>query len=473
MSDNVASNRKEFLAQLREVCDYKGPDELASVKKFITDEGHVIDDGNGNAVDVDAIWAKSGGKRLTAKIETEDQTEDRLSGKSAERTAAPISKAARVDAGIAGKIGDKVSASKKAYDMRARNGDAAFSDADTAEACGAWLRAANAVVNGKTYSRLDEDLRICEKAGSGVNMTTGGALVPEDFRAQLIYLSENYGVVRRLFNVVPMTRDTATMPRQTGEFAFAFAGENGTLTDDTLDTDQVNLVAKKAYGLARLPSELMDDAAINVSDLYARGFAKGIAKLEDQCGLIGDGTSTYGGIVGVKNGIPSTALYYAGGASNSGKDTWAEIVEADVNAITGLVENADTSSCAFVCSRQFFFQVLKGLSTGSGRGTINEFLTVNGLGGKADAQWGGWPVYFSQVLPTATAVTTKSLYFGDFKAACMFGDRKELMVTTSDQRYFDSDQIAIRGIERFAINVHGDGRGSTYGPIVALATSTT
>jgi HK97 family phage major capsid protein len=78
----------------------------------------------------------------------------------------------------------------------------------------------------------------------------------------------------------------------------------------------------------------------------------------------------------------------------------------------------------------------------------------------------GIPWYFEQQLPTATAATGRMCYVGDFYNGSVIGDRRDLRIDFSDQRYFDSDQIAWRATSRFTVNVHGDGRATTYGPIV-------
>lgn len=460
------TNRKQLLSFLREQCDFTGKDELAEVKSFIEAEGHTLVDPDGNDLDIEKVWAKTGGRKIVAKVETEDQTEDRLSGKNVERKpASTINKAAAADAKIAGKIGDRTSVAKKMYDMRAKAGKTAYPDADMAEAAGAHLRLANMLVNKRDYSRMDEDMAICGKAGSAIQLTTGGAFVFPEFAQQVIYLSENFGAAMRLANIWPMSSDTLAVPRQTDEFAFSASGENDTLTDDTVDSDQIELVTRKQYAFARLPNELLDDAAINITDRYTMAFAKGYAKRVDQCYFLGDGSATYSNFTGITN-----AAWFAPVAQGT-SNTWSAMVEADFNNLIGRVENVDINNCAFVCSRQFYCQVMLPLASATGRGTISEFLSVRGLGGAADAQWKGWPVYFSQVMPTATATSQKPVLFGDFKAATMIGDRKQLVITTSDQRYFDQDQFAIRGIARLAINCHGDGRGSTYGPINGIKTS--
>lgn len=449
-------NRREFLAMLHgDEFGYKGPDDLDAVKKFLADEGHTLVDETDNPIDVDLIWATLPGRKIQV---------------SPTPARAPVvNKAAVADAKIAGsvsgaRIGDHISSAKKAYDAKAKQGKTVFPDADMAEGCGAFLRAANAIVNGKVYSQLDNDLSICEKAASSVNPATGGVLVPDEYRSFLIYLTENYGVARRMCMVMPMASDTLTLPRLTGRFTFAFSGENTAATDSELPTDAVQLVAKKVIGLAKIPNELMDDSAISVADMYAKGFAEGLAYTEDNCFVNGDGTSTYGGIRGLADRATNTA------AIGSSHSSWSTLDETDIVTTLSQAENIRDNNVSILCSRQFFWQVLKRIATGSGRGGINEFLTVRGTGGPADAQWYGYPVYFSQVMPTATASGQKCMYAGDFSAGAMFGDRKSLTITSSGDRYFDADQVALRAIARFDINIHGDGRGSTYGPIVGLIT---
>jgi hypothetical protein len=73
--------------------------------------------------------------------------------------------------------------------------------------------------------------------------------------------------------------------------------------------------------------------------------------------------------------------------------------------------------------------------------------------------------------PTTSGSAQKNLYFGDYLSASMLGDRREVTVATSEHAYFTSDGFGVRAISRFTVNIHGDGRASTYGPIVALKTT--
>jgi hypothetical protein len=53
--------------------------------------------------------------------------------------------------------------------------------------------------------------------------------------------------------------------------------------------------------------------------------------------------------------------------------------------------------------------------------------------------------------------------------AADFGDRRQTTISISDQRYWDADQVGIRGTERFDINNHDVGDGTNAGPVVASA----
>jgi HK97 family phage major capsid protein len=60
--------------------------------------------------------------------------------------------------------------------------------------------------------------------------------------------------------------------------------------------------------------------------------------------------------------------------------------------------------------------------------------------------------------------------FGDLSLAASFGDRRQTEVQISDSALnaFEQDELAIRGTERFDINVHDVGDSSAAGPVVGL-----
>ena len=63
-----------------------------------------------------------------------------------------------------------------------------------------------------------------------------------------------------------------------------------------------------------------------------------------------------------------------------------------------------------------------------------------------------------------------SLLFGDLSMAAYFGDRRQTSIAFSDSALnaFEQDEIAVRGSERFDINVANVGDTVEAGPIVGM-----
>jgi HK97 family phage major capsid protein len=82
----------------------------------------------------------------------------------------------------------------------------------------------------------------------------------------------------------------------------------------------------------------------------------------------------------------------------------------------------------------------------------------------------GFPIRVTPKLPTSISSLTGQamMLFGDLSLAAAVGNRRGVTVQTSDQRYLDTDQIAVRGRERLDIVVHDSGDNSKARPIVAL-----
>lgn len=460
---------KKIVAALRNDHGYKGDESLASVKQFVaqskTDESEGImffEDGSDNPIDLDAVYksCKPSPARVVISDDPVPPAKDATKNSGGNR-------AAQADAAAHGivKGGGDVhrSLAKKSYESRIKSGQAVFSDVDVAESFGAWIRLA--ALGEKSYPQREQDEEIIAKAGSSFNPGTGGVLIPEEFRATLMYLTEQRGVIRRLFNVQPMSRDLMKVPRVTSILGMVPLSENVAQSDNDAGFDLVEVTAREWGRLVRVPNALLQDAAVSVTDTYARIFAEAQAKAEDDCGTLGDGTSTYNNYRGLASGLVSGA--YINGAGNS----WSAITEANIQTLVGSAENIDHTRAAFMCSRQFFFQVMAPFATASGRGSQAEFFGVNGSSGPTMGNYKGWPVYFNQSMPTASASASRCLYFGDFAAGATLGDRRQLEIATSEHAYFTSNGFGLRGISRFGINVHGDGRGSTFGPIVCLQTT--
>lgn len=293
----------------------------------------------------------------------------------------------------------------------------------------------------------------------------GGFLVPDEFDTMMIDLRNEYGVARNACRIWPMASDTRTVPRRTGGLTAYAVGENqaGTASDKTMD--QVRLTAKKWFVLATYSSELAEDAAISIGDDLARESSYALSYAEDNSLFNGDGTSTYHGMVGLKNALGDGSEYTAA----AGHTAFSTLTLADFHGMKAKLPDyayRDEGPKWYI-SRAGYAASMEALQAAAGGNTANDI--ANG----GQPRFLGYPVVFSNVLNNtlSTQATTDGLcYFGNLPMAVAFGDRRGIAMAMSSDVYFTTDMLAIRVTERFDINVHDKGDSSNAGSVIMLKT---
>lgn len=318
---------------------------------------------------------------------------------------------------------------------------------------------------------------VAEKAtGHLSNVGSLGAyLIPVEFEASIIDLREKYGVIRRYARVVTMRSDTKLQPRRTGGLTAYPLSDGAQITESKKGWDQVNLVAKKWGVLAKLSSELDEDAAIDVGNDLAEEIVYAFSQKEDECGFNGDGTSTYTGITGIREklkGLDATVANIAGLVVGSG-NAWGELVLSDFNGVKAkLPVYAQSGDVAWYCSSAFYHQVMEKLALAAGGTTPAQIAA-----GVGEPMFMGKPVRFVQCMPETEANSQVAALYGNLRLGAMFGDRRMSTIAMSEHNDFETDQIAVRGTERFDFVAHDVGNASATaalrkpGPIVGLITA--
>ena len=309
--------------------------------------------------------------------------------------------------------------------------------------------------------------------------TSSGFLVPDEFQNDLIDLREQYGVFRQNTRIVPMASDTRSDPRRLAGVTAYFVGESAAATLSDKTWDRVRLTAKKLMVLTKYSNELNEDAVLNIGDDLAGEIAYAFALKEDQCGFLGDGTSAYGGIVGVTTALRNVdatianiaGLVVASGSGYAG--SYGSITLSDFNKVVALLpEYADVPGYAkWYCSKFFWGSVMQRLATAAGGNRVADLIDT-----PLQKSFLGYPVQISQVLPKSPAVSQVCCLFGNLALASRMGDRRMTTIQMSEHALnaFEQDEVVIRGTERFDINVHDVGNNAgAPGPIVGLITAST
>lgn len=304
---------------------------------------------------------------------------------------------------------------------------------------------------------------IVKAEGEGIN-PAGGFLVPQELSQAILDARDVYGAFRRRARIIPMARDTTTVARHPGGTAAFFLGENAAAQESTANPDAITLTAKKIGTLIRISNELEEDAAIDVVDYVANEIGFAFAAQEDDCAFNGDGTSAYGRMRGigtiVLDGNHNKAKVVAAVAHN----TFLTLDSTDLANLMGAVQASGIANAAWYCSQTCFAQTFCRLAGGTG------YLPMSLADGVMTPHYLGFPVILTQKLPLiSTTLTGKTmLAFGDMNLGGVLGQRRSITLARTAERYFDQDEIAVLGTQRFHVNIHDMGDNTNFGAIAAL-----
>lgn len=331
------------------------------------------------------------------------------------------------------------------------------------------------VGNSSTHLEWVKSHGIEVKAQQESINTAGGFLVPGEFSSRIISLTEEFGVFRANTYIEPMGRDTKTIPRRLGGIQFYFVGEGQKGTESEMSGDTIALVAKKMMAIVLRSSEVDEDALTNFGDVLLGDIALAKAEKEDLCGFNGDGTSAYGGIVGLRTrlkNLSATRAHIAGLQIASGA-TWAAITLRDLSGVKGRLP-------AFVyrrgkpkwyTSQTFWANVMEPLALAAGGATAAEVQKGT------EKMFLGYPVETSEVFPHTEAADDIPVTFGALNLSSTLGDRRQLTLAVSTEYKWAEDQIGIKATARLDIENHdlgnadADAANRKAGPMVGLITA--
>src|SRR5215469_816054 len=284
------------------------------------------------------------------------------------------------------------------------------------------------------------NVRTFQNSFSSEDPGSGGFLIPEILRSQLLELALESAIIRPRATVIPMNTlrvpiptvdDTNHVSSVFGGVTFYWAEEAAALTESQATFGRVVLDAKKLTGFFKVPNELLADAPA-FSAWFDNRIPVGLAYFEDVAFLTETGTGTPEGIVSAPANvlINRTANLYADLANMY----QAMLPQSQPNAI-------------WVMSFDLFSTLAQmQLSTAN----ASPGIWVGGYA-QADAhnappaQIFGRPVYFTEKTPKSG--TTGDVLFID-PSYYLIGDRQAMAVASSDQFAFQNDQTAYRIIER-------------------------
>lgn len=348
-------------------------------------------------------------------------------------------------------------------------GDQPFVTDDCANALTATVIYGCSKIDGKLEAVIpDESKRKRLLAHSlgilGIQQRAGGALTPTDIPLPTIYMPQivelvfAYGQARQFATVFPLGAGTVKLPRlQPGEDQFGFlgagtAGMSQNVPQKEVEAALVTFTANKCGGLIRIPTELEEDTFIPMGQFLARYIARQFAKLEDSTLFLADGSATYAGITGIGPYCVANPQYLQ--QLGAGKTIVTDATINDFRAMRGKVNPAvlfnmaanGKTSAAYYCSPtlEALFQTYN---------TIGTPLIYKPESNGQPATLDGFPIRWvgvTQAYSTAATPGAYMAFFGDL-SYWYLGERGAPRVEVSREVFFQTDELAMRALERIDV----------------------
>ncbi len=278
-------------------------------------------------------------------------------------------------------------------------------------------------------------------------LTSSDIPLPTEFSAEVVELVWQYGQFRQYSTVYPLGALTTKLPRLKTSPAFGVIAQSGAVTEKSPQVEFITFTAFKSGGLVRIPSEIDADSIVALGQFLARYIAREMAKWEDTVGFLGDGTATYGSVSGV--GKKADTLNYKIQLATS-KTKPSDITLADLRSLRTKVDGAALSMGAY-----YMHPTMEAFLAGLNSSTnLQPYVPSGPNGPRLD----GFPIRWIGVMPiydTSAHVSQYQVYFGD-QSYWYFGERSALDIQVSRDVYFATDEVGIRALERFDIQLMAD-----------------
>ena len=277
---------------------------------------------------------------------------------------------------------------------------------------------------------------------------SGGFLIPEILRSQLMELAIEEAIVRSRATVIPMNTlrvpvptvdDTSHVSSIFGGVQFFWAEESAALPESQASFGRVVLDAKKLTGFFKVPNELLADAPA-FSAWFDNRIPVGLAYFEDIAFMTETGAGTPEGFI-------NSPAYIAVGPNAGARTTANKIQYPDVVAMWQQLLPQSQKNAVWICSHDTFAQIASlQLSTANASpGIWFGGYASNDATNTPPLQLFGRPIYFTEKVPKLGTLGDISLVDLSYY---LVGDRQAMSVQSSEHFAFQNDQTAFRIIER-------------------------
>jgi HK97 family phage major capsid protein len=281
-----------------------------------------------------------------------------------------------------------------------------------------------------------------------LGLETRSALTGSDIPLPTVYSSEvvelvyKYGQARQFSTVYPLGQGTTKLPQLKTSPSFGFISQSASVTEKSPQIQFVTFNPQKAGGIVRIPSEIDADSIVPLGQFIARYIAREMARWEDTVLFLADGTAGYNSLKGVgQTAIDNNYLIQLA----TSKTKPSDITANDVRNMRTKV------NAAALFTGAYYFHPTMEVLLRSFNTSGNTPFVING----SQATFEGFPIRWVGVLPVYDQTNHASQVqgaFGDL-SYWYFGERNSVSIETSREVYFATDELAVRALERFTVQL--------------------
>lgn len=290
----------------------------------------------------------------------------------------------------------------------------------------------------------DDEVTRQVKALNSTVTGEGGALIPQDFLADLIELLRANTAVRGAGPMeVGMPMGNMTIPRLAGGATAAYQNELDDIAISQERFDDVNLVAKKLTAMVPVSNDLIRRAPFGVEEIVRDDLVQTIARREDLAFLRGDGTDK--GPIGMRHlALPGNIITV----------TAMPATPAPGDQLTAILGGASAAILALQNGMSRMIRPTWFLAPAMVRFISTARDQVGGFYYKDEIEkgmWEGYPIKVSQQIPTNLSIATYSkgseIYFCDM-ADFILADTYNVIVDASDVAAYNDGTGMVSSFQR-------------------------
>lgn len=272
----------------------------------------------------------------------------------------------------------------------------------------------------------------------------GGALIPQDFMADLIELLRAWTAVRGASPMeVGMPHGNLTIPRLAGGATATYQYELDDIEVSQERFDDVNFVAKKLTAMVPVSNDLIRRSPIGVEEIVRDDLVQTIARREDLAFLRGDGTDK--GPIGMRH----LAM-----AANVITVTAMPATPTPGDALSAILAGSSAAILALQNGMSRMIRPVWIMAPTTARFIATARDQVGGFYFKDEMErgmWEGFPVRLTQQIPTNLSISTytkgSEIYFCDM-ADFVIADTYNVVVDASDVAAYNDGTSVVSAFQR-------------------------